>query len=874
MKDEGRQHKVYRWLRKKGWQEYVAMPIILARKDELGNLEKFYIRNFCPILNCKGRKQKVKKNRPGKRERRANSRKGTGSQETTPVELGGEMGNSFLLTKTLRTIGHARKRVELSVMQGTEWCKRWSVIKRCFGMTEIEVDGRRVLLRYAKTQMLTERKFTVVRVVESVNDRDRHFLTALLRIPLYRRMLYNREFTIDQLIGLYYGIREFKEKRSRAILRGVVSRTIKSRFAISIRNRVIVRVEYEVGLSKWKVSESCKRRIRQTCTSEKMAEFVCRRMRVVWVRHKTVGEIMCNHRRFARKEEQLMTCTCSELKFPKSEEGHVKFRFSEKIETVSGLRNLKNVPIPSRRDGRALARCANEAMEAFFGHGQVRLFQREELQSCYRVVREEQGGLTTNQTVMVRRQLEGLVIMPLDHNMGDTMACCPVIYANAIREMFVENQAFVRQTEDESTIIEKCRQTYIKEGYTKTMKWDVKGCLGRAYIIPKHKDTTRWRPICPSYSDPAGRMSKVVGKAIDHMLWNLPRNTNFNLKSTQQLIGRIETINKSGTLGSAKKGMMAASFDIKNIFSKLPHDAIIRAVEWVVEIYEGKGLDHVRVKLRGKGATFGKAAGEVGWRTVPFRMLIRFIRFDLGHTFIVAAGKILQQTKGIPMGKSNSPALACLLCAYYENSFLSALGVDRCLIQGCRLVDDVSVFISFQIDKRESLHKAVEILKKFEHCYNDKLTLKRTDGGMKACFFLGCELCIEMFPPSVRCMAVTTTEDELLKGGTIVFQGLQDFESYSTVQTKKVVITGYLHKIWDHTLNKIEAGPTLLTLKMELRRRGFPNDYFDTRLRRFSDLKKGAWEEWVQVLCDPETGDQSKKRREARFSETQKRQAR
>ncbi|GBG79480.1 hypothetical protein CBR_g29626 [Chara braunii] len=194
----------------------------------------------------------------------------------------------------------------------------------------------------------------------------------------------------------------------------------------------------------------------------------------------------------------------------------------------------------------------------------------------------------------------------------------PVTYAKAIREMFLDSRAFTRQLEDEVTIMRRCRQAYIEEGYDKVIKWDEKGCLGHAYIL-EHKDTSRWRSICASYNESAGRMDKVVGKAVNHMLWNLPRSTNFNPKSTQQFTGHIQTINKSMASGFAKKGLLAASFDTKDMFSKLSHEAIIQAVEWVVEVYESKGFDHVRVKREGKGVTFGKEAGEVGRRTMSFR---------------------------------------------------------------------------------------------------------------------------------------------------------------------------------------------------------------------------------------------------------------
>ncbi|GBG82231.1 hypothetical protein CBR_g34515 [Chara braunii] len=834
-KEEGRQHKLYRWLRKKGWREYVAIPLVNGAKNELLELEGFYIGNFCPVLNAKGRRTRHKKNRPGRRQRRAKNRQRTASDGVAPVLIESEGYKGYSIRRLLAVSG---SNTIVRVGQGTRWCEDWSVVKRCYGMTEIRWRGEMTLLRRVRLREVIGSSFEVTRIVLTKNNHNHQLLIALLRIPLYRRTLYTVGFTMDRLVRLYYAVREFRQRRDRAILRGVISRAVRAKYGVSIRKRLIVRVRFEEGLSRYEVTRCCKKRVRETYESQEIAEFVCRRMKVVWTRDKTIGQLVCNHRRYARMELGEAECGCDRMEWPKDEEGHVCFRFSEVEKMDIDLKNSRNVPRPDYGNRRGLVRQVNRELSTFFGLQEVRLFSTKELEHCYKQLTGQRRGISMCEVQGIKEQTRGLVLMPMDHNMGDTMACCPIRYQEAMRTMFLENQAFVKHQEEEGVILHECKKLYVSGGYTRIAKWDNNGALGQAYVTPKHKDISRWRPICPSY-----------GRALNVMLWSLPKLSNLNLKSTQQLVDCVMAINKN--MGRTKRrGLIAASFDIKDMFSKLPHEAIIEAVEWLVERYEERGLSRVRVKTKGKGATFGKAGGKVGWVTMSFSIILKFVRYDLANTFLKAATKILQQREGIPMGKSSSAALACVLCAHCEYSFLNALGADRKLVHGCRLIDDVSVFISFQIDESESLAKAMQVMKEFEKCYDERLTLKRTDEAAGTWPFLGCKIRVSMYPPLVSCTATTANGPTLLKGGNIVFQGLQDFTSYSSMQAKKAVITGYLHRVWNHTLIKEQAGPTLLALKIEFRKRGFPGQFFDSRLAYFSQAKDGAWDDWAELLRD------------------------
>ncbi|GBG68458.1 hypothetical protein CBR_g3002 [Chara braunii] len=108
-----------------------------------------------------------------------------------------------------------------------------------------------------------------------------------------------------------------------------------------------------------------------------------------------------------------------------------------------------------------------------------------------------------------------------------------------------------------------------------------------------------------------------------------------------------------------------------------------------------KGFEGIAVKKRGKGMMLCKGSEPEGYRRVDFQMLIDFVTSDLRNCYTKAGGYVLQQKIGIPMGKSSSPPLACLMCAKAEWDFLIALGGQRRLVAGLRFVDDASVFVAY-----------------------------------------------------------------------------------------------------------------------------------------------------------------------------------
>ncbi|GBG87606.1 hypothetical protein CBR_g45758 [Chara braunii] len=73
-----------------------------------------------------------------------------------------------------------------------------------------------------------------------------------------------------------------------------------------------------------------------------------------------------------------------------------------------------------------------------------------------------------------KEAVEGLVCVPIDHNPGDTLVCCPVMYEIGLKKLFLANDGFEVMEDNETSIIGRTEDAYEEKGLTALAKWDVK----------------------------------------------------------------------------------------------------------------------------------------------------------------------------------------------------------------------------------------------------------------------------------------------------------------------------------------------------------------------------------------------------------------
>ncbi|GBG71668.1 hypothetical protein CBR_g9083 [Chara braunii] len=426
-----------------------------------------------------------------------------------------------------------------------------------------------------------------------------------------------------------------------------------------------------------------------------------------------------------------------------------------------------------------------------------------------------------------------------DRNTGETLVLCPFLYHEAMMSTFMCNTGYRIVKTEERCVLEEMKSDLTNQGLKQCVKIDMKGTFGCAYVQPKHKDLDRYRPICPSYCEPTVKFSRCEAKALNHLLFALPASWHFNLQDVSGLVPRIKKLNqKLLHVPGANLHISTMSYDIKDMFSKLPHEDIMQAAHWIINHFIGKGKTTVRVNPRGRGNSFGRTTGADHWRAIDLEDLRRFVEFDLRHTYIKATSVTLRQVVGIPMGKSTSPPLACIMCVHVEYKFLREQRNASCKIFGIRLVDDVSLVIA---GRRNTNARVEQILKSFESCYPSNLTLKRTDDGGGCWEFLGVEMRTQNVFPYMGCIQMSKNEKTVWTEERLEFKIRQGHFSWGSKAQKSAVIASRLHRIDRNMTVRCELPDKVLTLSRELRLMDVPSEFFLRVLKRFATGRGPTW---------------------------------
>ncbi|GBG60112.1 hypothetical protein CBR_g3356 [Chara braunii] len=341
----------------------------------------------------------------------------------------------------------------------------------------------------------------------------------------------------------------------------------------------------------------------------------------------------------------------------------VKVRFDERVKRAKVVRLVRRIEALHERLEVEISQGLSNL--DWLGDGMV--IERplpEELMKCVDELKVDQVT-DVEEVLALKRELRNLVLALLDRNPGDTLVMCPSVYFRAMRETFIENDGYVVSMTEEAVILSEMEEFRGKK-YGGMGKWKAEAELGSAYVLPKHKDTTKFRPICPTYCEPGVMVCKTATKCLNAMLFGLPESGHFNLKSVSGMGGKLERMNRKLGRTCSDVRVMAVSYDIKDMFSKLLHSTIMKSVEWCIWWYKEKGFEGVVVKRRGRETKLCREDEPEGYRRVESRILLDFITSDLRNCYTKAGGYILLQKIGIPMGKSSSPPSACLMCAKAE----------------------------------------------------------------------------------------------------------------------------------------------------------------------------------------------------------------
>jgi hypothetical protein len=174
---------------------------------------------------------------------------------------------------------------------------------------------------------------------------------------------------------------------------------------------------------------------------------------------------------------------------------------------------------------------------------------------------------------------------------------------------------------------------------------------------------------------------------------------------------------------------MSQSFDVKNMYTELPHASIVTAIEWLLhESQLTRFGRHKRVHLALSGRRNVAFQRSGGFVHITYTQLITFVLFDLANVYFTLGTTILRQHNGIPMGSPISPALAIIVCAHAEHLFKQTIS-DFPNFFAARYMDDLHATCTFAVTDITGRRRAEEIFDNLRNIYPAALTLELTATG-------------------------------------------------------------------------------------------------------------------------------------------------
>jgi len=360
--------------------------------------------------------------------------------------------------------------------------------------------------------------------------------------------------------------------------------------------------------------------------------------------------------------------------------------------------------------------------------------------------------ITEEDVQTLKRNLSGLVIAERDKN-GATLYCeCPVLYHRRLVRSFYKLQGTIpgidgktsniyQIIEDETTedILERMKNMYDLYRLEKIAPWSESGELPIGFVNPKEKNLTeKERAIASYFKSNMKKVFRRTGKILTWLLRQIPENIqHFTLHKLSNLKAKIKQAPDflRRRYGRRTKLKMFCS-DVKQMFTFLSHNEIMKALEWMLDIMsklkqytDRGGIDRTPRKSRKNKVTLVVETGEIYWGkstheeyrkptgspddiiTLDFKDLRAVVMIDLAFTHSTVGKTILKQNQGCPIGGILSSFYANLVCARNEHSFLTKPDNDRKdRIYGIRQIDDLTLWIAYEHDNKESEQQANDLL--------------------------------------------------------------------------------------------------------------------------------------------------------------------
>ena len=185
----------------------------------------------------------------------------------------------------------------------------------------------------------------------------------------------------------------------------------------------------------------------------------------------------------------------------------------------------------------------------------------------------------------------------------------------------------------------------------------------------------------------------------------------------------IERINK---INSRKKAKTIATFDFATLYTKIPHELLIEALNSIVDFAFKGGLANA-VYVNKYGASWRNSAGARVYKICDIK---KALKYSIENAYFQAGNLVFRQKIGIPIGSDPAPFFANLFLYAYESKFINhLLKTDPVRAQKFRHV------FRF-IDDLLSLNDDGEFAKSFCEIYPPEMEIKKENDSDTSASYL------------------------------------------------------------------------------------------------------------------------------------------
>lgn len=458
----------------------------------------------------------------------------------------------------------------------------------------------------------------------------------------------------------------------------------------------------------------------------------------------------------------------------------------------------------------------------------------------------------------IRDKYNFLAFVELDKNANSWNIMCKKRYIDSCNDHFNNEKIYKRVTEPELEIVNRWSKELGKLTHIASIFKG--GEISSARLLPKNKDTEKFRPLISFSKVPARNIGKLMGRGLTVIvkeigkIWN-----NFNLMHAKDGKKIILKHNKNE---NRNEGSTMILFDVKNQFTNLPKKEMYGVlVQAIREIILDKGLETVRLHRRQIERKKDKLGGGKSrdFKMIPLTDILYYTKVEMDYTYFKLGNNIYSQIDGLPMGGFMSASLAMIYSMYMENKKTKLWKSPNENQLWIRFRDDILLIIK----KRISENDVQEIFKNMRYFYTKELELELEEWNYNQVNFLDMTVWqkngvvnTSHYNKNVSLLGVKTKE----------IKRLPEIDSVYPKVIKTGVITGLLKTAMRVSSTETLKRVSVMQIVIELKIKNYPWKWIKDCLLKIVELdERTKWRNFAKIAyfnrndtttwLNPETDD-------------------